>query len=496
MKNYYEHELIPDAHLLLSSLRSVGYTEETAIADIIDNCISAGANEIRLNFDWENQRIVIVDNGSGMNENELFEAMKIGSSDPNICRSVDDLGRFGMGMKTAAFSLGKRLVVVSKDGYASNACWDLDKIEKDRVWKIIIKDKEDKIISYAIDQINDYNSGTVIIVDRLDRIIDESNIKKSESKFYKIINKIRKHISIVFHRFIEEDNIDIYINDNLITAWNPFILNNKATQELGLESFYNNGKYITIEPFILPHKTKFETEELFREAGGFKGWLQHQGFYIYRNRRLLVYGTWFNILKKEPSFNLARIKVDIESDSDFDWQIDIKKSKAVPPVYIEELIKKVANICTEKSSNVYNSRGSYTKSINMNIPNLKYVWEQRKNSQGRYSFYLNKKHPLLFNIKKDITKEGQLNLDAYLSLVENFSPVMMSGVTEYISNKNIDTEKLEVEKDLIHIQRLIEIFRANEFSDDEIFDTISTMSSYRHLDEDIKFLIKGIEVYG
>lgn len=113
---------IPEARLLLESLRSVGYNEETAIADIIDNCISAKAHEIKIQFDWEKKRIVISDDGLGMSSKDLIENMRIGSSDPNQVRDERDLGRFGMGMKTAAFSLGKKLTVVTKsNSTVSNA---------------------------------------------------------------------------------------------------------------------------------------------------------------------------------------------------------------------------------------------------------------------------------------------------------------------------------------------------------------------------------------
>lgn len=123
-------ESIPKASLLLHSLRSVGYSEESAIADIVDNSISAHASEIKIDFSWENQEIVIVDNGLGMDKDSLYENMKIGSSDPNDARDDYDLGRFGMGLKTASLSLGKQLVVVTKkEGITSNASWDLDKVD-------------------------------------------------------------------------------------------------------------------------------------------------------------------------------------------------------------------------------------------------------------------------------------------------------------------------------------------------------------------------------
>lgn len=494
MSDFNEYESIPNAYLLLSSMRSVGYTEETAIADIIDNCISASATRIYIKFDWENKRIVISDNGYGMSKEVLIDSMKIGSTNPNDKRKENDLGRFGMGMKTAAFSFGKRLTVLSKkNGTIANACWDLERIEHCNEWKMVILDNTYDMIAACKDEEKEFESGTMVIIDKLDKLIDENNIQKSENKFYHVIEKIKTHISLVFHRFIEEDNLVITVNKNIIKAWNPFIIGNKATQELSKEVYYEGDKIVIIEPYILPHKTKFDSEEQYYKAGGQNGWLQHQGFYVYRNRRLLVYGTWFNIFKKEISYNLARIKLDIESNSDFDWQIDIKKSKAVPPIYIEELLEKVATICAEKSSLVYNSRGTYTKNPNKNNFNLSYVWEQRKNKFGKYSFFLNKKHPLLYDVKKCLDNDGIKSLDTYLMLIENFSPVMMSGVidTNQIEITNELDKNKEIDKDRIYIKKLIDIFRKKGFEDEEIVETLSNMASYKYMKEYIKCLVKG-----
>lgn len=140
---------IPEAKLLLASLRSVGYTEETAIADIVDNCISAKAKHIDIIFETEKMRILILDDGIGMTAQALIENMRIGSSDPSKQRDDTDLGRFGMGMKTAAFSLGKRLTVVTRiEETTSNAAWDLDKIP-DIGWNLIIEES-DSIKIYSV----------------------------------------------------------------------------------------------------------------------------------------------------------------------------------------------------------------------------------------------------------------------------------------------------------------------------------------------------------
>ena len=175
-------ELTPDANLLMSSLRSVGYKPETAIADIVDNCITAGADIVKIHFIWDGKmsKIIICDNGIGMDQETLVKSMKIGAYSPNLVRSKNDLGRFGMGMKTAAFSMGKKLEVVSKiDNIFSNACWDLSFIEEDAsgLWKLLIY--EDIVFSKYLD---DWSNGTVIVIDVLDRIIPDNNSESSKVK--------------------------------------------------------------------------------------------------------------------------------------------------------------------------------------------------------------------------------------------------------------------------------------------------------------------------
>ena len=243
---------IPEARLLLASLRSVGYSEDTAIADIIDNCITAEASLIDVIFDWENKRILIVDNGRGMSAENLIKNMRIGSSDPNDYRDEGDLGRFGMGMKTAAFSLGKRLTVVTKtDEIVSNAVWDLDQIPNIG-WNLIVQEPSE-IAEYSamLDE-----QGTVVAIEELDRVIDLSNEGKAKKKFYAIAAKVEKHLSLTFHRFIEEDNLTIRVNKNPIVAWNPFVLSNSATQELSDETRWSDdGKSEACSSACCPRKS-------------------------------------------------------------------------------------------------------------------------------------------------------------------------------------------------------------------------------------------------
>ena len=411
--------------------------------------------------------------------------MRIGSSDPNDYRDENDLGRFGMGMKTAAFSLGKRLTVVTKtDEIVSNAVWDLDQIPQIR-WNLIVREA---------DAIAEYSAllgvqGTVVVIEELDRVIDLSNEAKAKKKFYTIAGKVEKHISLTFHRFIEEDNLTIRINKNPITPWNPFVLTNSATQELSDETIWSDdgSSEVTIQPYVLPHRTKFANDDDYQAAGGYKGWNYHQGVYVYRNRRLIICGTWFDYIKKEPAYNLARIKVDISSASDEDWKIDIKKSTASLPGYLRETIERAIDICTETSARVYNSRGIYSKS-NVSAPNLNYVWEQRKKN-GRYTFHINRKHSLLQDIKKKLDESGAATLSAYLALVENLAPFMLSGAADSLQKKDVsnavDQNSLEYQMEVNELKEYIALFLSQGFSKEETKSTLLDMANYRHLRQEI-----------
>ena len=496
MEDIKEYELLPNAKMLLASLRSVGYTEETSIADIVDNSISAEATKIELYFDWDSKSIIIADNGKGMSEYDLLESMQIGSADPNEYRTEKDLGRFGMGMKTASFSLGKSLNVISKvDNNYFNVEWDLDYVEETNKWNILIKNNAEtmKVMNDIKDKVSfdNYPNGTLIIISKMDRLIDFSNLQKSKEKFYKAIKKVKKHLMMIFHRFMEEDDLEILVNMQPIMPWNPYVRYNVATQELPIEECFDGKCQVTIEPYILPHKTKFANEDEYDIAAGPKGWINHQGFYVYRNRRLIVYGTWFGKFKKEPAYNLARIKLDVNSESDFEWGIDIKKSKAVPPVGIEESITQIAYLAIERSVAVYNSRGTYNKKNNGNNTNLKYVWEQRKNSVGNYMFYLNKKHPMLLKIMQDINNELKAELKTYLSLVENYSPSMLSGVID-ASSMETKADDEQAMKDIILVKEKIAILKKLNYENEEIYDALSESPEYSYLKGQLMGIIEGV----
>ena len=481
---------IPQAELLLYSLRSVGYSEEAAIADIVDNAITAEADEVHITFDWESRIVLILDNGQGMGTEEPYKNMQIGSSEPEASRTENDLGRFGLGMKTAAFSLGRKVTVVSlKDNKVSNAAWDLDKVG-DIGWKLLVE--SDNTFDRFLEEIDCH--GTAIIISNLDNLINGIDEQKAKRHFYSVIEKVKNHLCLVFHRFISEDGLKIYVNSNApLVAWDPFVVDNPATQELSEDEVWD-PEYKTctrIQPYVLPHRTKFTSEKEYDNAAGVKGWNRHQGIYLYRNRRLIIYGTWFDLIRKEPAFNLARIRIDISAEADSDWKIDIKKSRASLPVYLRDRILLAVDDSTTRSTKVFNSRGAYSKRTPVS-PNLDYVWEQTR-VNGSYAFKINKKHILLNAIRKQLNENGREELKTYLALIENFAPFMKNGVVDTINTGDAKENAVQRQKDIADISNFVNVFKGQGFSKKEIKDTLLGMSIYSYIRDEIIKIVEDLD---
>ncbi|EMS70629.1 ATP-binding protein [Ruminiclostridium cellobioparum] len=477
------HESVtPDAYSVIQSLRSVGYNLQSAIADIIDNSITARASEIKIRFHWnmDNSYISIHDNGNGMSENDLRQAMRMGSKNPLDRREKNDLGRFGMGLKTAAFSLCKRLTV--KSGYKHDEtfirCWDLDYIKDTNDWTLITH-AADNDSSLFLQQHEIKESGTVVLLEKLDRIITSPFNQKAYTEFLKKVESVEKHISMIFHRFLSGPQaVKIYINENEIKPWDPFLTNEVATQELATEQFKFGNTTITISPYILPHHSKI-TKGTFDRAEGLKGWNAHQGFYVYRNKRLLVAGTWFNMFKKEEPFKLARIMLDISSDLDFDWKIDIKKAAAVPPQEIVHEVEKIAKIAREASYRVYYHRGAKL-AVDNTVSSVDYVWEQIY-KHGILYHKVNRNHSLLLNFITTLSSEQKRMLNAYLAIVEENTPsnLLSYAVGKQENNEgNSNNSALDTEDAVNHIRDIIYAFRISGYKDDEIVNRLKHMKSF------------------
>ena len=399
----------PSLGNFISSLRDVGYTFEIAVADVLDNSISASAKNISIYAIHEPDVVfAMLDDGIGLDEKGVREAMRLASSNPADKRPADDLGRFGLGLKTASFSQCRNLTVVSKkDDKLSARQWDLDLLAERNEWCLLTPaiDELDSLPLFR--DLRSLKTGTLVVWRKIDRHEGESFIKE--------IDKLKKHLSLVFHRFLEARNrIKISVNQDELQPFNPFNPNNNATQ-IGTESRTKLfGSDVKIQSFILPHHSKISQQEFERFATE-EGYTRSQGFYLYRANRLLIWGTWWGLLKAVDSYKLVRIAVDIGNDQDRLWGIDIKKSTAKPAPEIRKLLATAVAQAKEKGWKVYKQRGSKISDATATK-----FWDLVVTSDGT-KFSLNKEHPL-FGAVRNVSDDTEM-LDAYLAGIEQYIPL-------------------------------------------------------------------------
>ena len=476
----------PSAMPVIQALRNIGYNSQTAIADIIDNSIDARASIIKITFRHSdiNDCIFIQDDGIGMTEEELQIAMTIGSKDPREKRKESELGRFGMGLKTASFSLGKRLsVLTKKDGVVSERCWDLDYISAYNEWYLFREIPEE--IKSLMGEIENDN-GTIIYIDKLDRFSGYDTPKKiKDSSYYAKINRIKRYLEMVFHLRIEEGLI-IEINDNLLEPWDPFLRDNERTIEGETQAIRVNGKKVIITPYILPHPSLFNQKE-HSEAGGIKGWRDQQGFYIYRGNRLVNFGEWFGLFTKDSVSELTRIKIDFSNDSDEDWKIDIKKSSISIPDEAKEDLRSIGKYYRQISKEIMLYRTKPVK-VQGKIRGTLNSWELA-NDEIDSSYVLNRTHPVLINILKTVDENIRKQLNMYLKLVELGSPNNLLQTSALVKKENQildDTLKyliIELSNTLYDVELNITL--------DSIVEAISLITGFESVDrEAIKQVIE------
>lgn len=409
-------QLLPKASSLIESLRDIGYSFESAIADIIDNSITAKAKNINIYFDFHNKELslAILDDGIGMREKELIEAMRPGTKNPLDSRDENDLGRFGLGLKTASFSQCRKLTVVSsQDNQKVATVWDLDYVAKEEDWSLKILENDEISVLYKVDELK--TNGTLILWEETDRIVDNSVFDANEDVIYEKIENLQKHLELVFHRYLKgKDKINIFINGEQLKAFDPFFSHHRATQELTEEIIILNDEKIKITPYILPHYSKVSAQDYEYYAGS-GGYLKNQGFYVYRNKRLLISGTWFRLISQSEMYKLARIQIDLPNSLDDLWKIDVKKSKASPPLIIKQRLKKIIEKIIGSSTRVYKGRSRRASDNSIAF------WE-RTSARGEIKYSINKEHPIIEGFVHKLNRENQYEFGEILKLVASFFP--------------------------------------------------------------------------
>lgn len=416
----------PRAGAMLESLRGLGYSPAAALADVIDNSISAEASNIAVNLTWSGtlSRISILDDGQGMSDPELESAMRLGDKNPLDARDPKDLGRFGMGLKTSSFSQCRRLTVASlKDGSASCLRWDLDALKDNPSGGWLMYEGPADGSEVFIEPLAAQKSGTLVLWECLDRIVTPSY---GPDDFNDLIDGIEAHLAMVFHRLIEGPKpvFRLTLNGKTVKPWDPFMDDHPSkTWSAPVEKNRTPSGVVEVEGHVLPHKDMLTVKE-FEEAAGPAGWTAQQGFYIYRNKRLLVAGGWLGLgpgrpWNREEFYRLARIRLDIPNTADADWKIDIRKSTARPPVALRPWLTKLAEDTRSRARKVFAFRGAPVAGPGKTA--IEQAWRVEHTASGT-KYRIDVKHPVVAAVLEGSADKGAM-VKAMLRVIEETVPV-------------------------------------------------------------------------
>lgn len=399
-------------------MRALGYSFEAALADLIDNSLSADAHQVEVHFSpYDRPYVAVLDDGHGMDPTESTAAMRHGSRDPRLAREACDLGRFGLGLKTASLSQCRRLTVVSlKRGELSARRWDLDHVALRHDWMLLqLSDVQIRELP-LIEDLRAQGHGTLVLWEDFDRLVADGT--PLDRALGNRADLAREHLALVFHRFLNpvsgQQPVSIGINRNPLRAIDPFLSSHKATQALPVEEFEVDKDRVIVRPFILPHISKLRAADL-ELAGGEEGLRRNQGFYIYRNRRLISWGSWFRLVRQEELTKLARVQVDISNRLDHLWQLDIKKSRTYPPESLREGLRQIIYRITDGSRRVYTYRGRKTPD------GVTHAWDRTAERDG-VAYRINRDHPLVVALEKTISQDQSLLFGQLLHTLEETIP--------------------------------------------------------------------------
>lgn len=443
----------PDPAGTFESMRAYGYHFSEAIADIIDNSITAKAKNVWITMKYNNNDswVRISDDGIGMDQSTLIDAMTIGKKPSDNNRAFDDHGRFGFGLKTASISQVRRLSVRSqaKGKKSCVSVWDLDEVEK-HGWKLYL-DPLDEDSSLRLGTFK-HKTGTIVLWEKPDRLLQDGS-KQSKIVFEKLGKDLNHLLGCRYHRFIESGKLKIHYNGTEIDFFNPFKLPTTDLKSLGTSSYGN----VKVNAYLLPHESKFKNKAKdLQFAEGFKGMFDHQGIYLYRKDRLMIMGDWLNSgIRKTEASKLLRIKIDIDNTHDEEWRIDVRKCNAIIPNNLLPDIKRLILKSKEEAKKRYTFRSAKVKIKTQQKPEEEFceIWEKHITRKD-VSFKINKKHPVLESLSNSIMsvaknqKQGLATkklLEALITHIENMVPIS-NAIAEYSESTFVPQEPYENEK--------------------------------------------------
>lgn len=448
---------IPPSTNIINVLGSTGYSLETAMADILDNSIAANAENISIRFSInhsENDAVEIIDDGTGMSLETMKQAAIIANISQYDDREDQDLGRFSMGLKSASMSFCNRLYIISKEkGKTMNAvCLDFEEISKSQNWNAYVVD----LPEYK-DRINE--SGTVIVWKKL-KFTDRS---LTNTEMNRKIASLETHLSHVFSDFLLNGRVRISLNGYQIPGWDPFARGISGTKKIDCDAIQYYGKKIGVQIYILPVLSRLTDAEKSLVTG--YGMIEQQGFYVYRNRRLITEGGWLNLhdLQVNSKYDYARIRIDLPNTLDEEFKVNFMKSSIVIPDLLREQFKVIARQARKESVN----SAVYTKDParrRLKRPNdLVPVWYV-KHTDNAIVLSVNEEHPILNRLTKDMPEKDRKKL---FSLMAKTLPVAS------IQNNTLLEKEYSRDEMMILIRETIEEMKQSGVEQQEIITKLS-----------------------
>ncbi|MEN5087989.1 ATP-binding protein [Sphingobacterium faecium] len=445
---------IPNPEYLVKSISEQGYTLESALADLIDNSISAKASNIEILTDLEGPRfkLFIADDGDGMTELELIQNMKFPSSLMESSRDRVDLGRFGLGMKTASFSQTRKFTVLSsKNGSgAYNArTWDVDYLKDVGEWRVIVNTNEEitdilnrfnLLSEQYLNGVKEFEPNTIILWDGLFKfetyLSHENGLKAIKKEIAEVTSD---YLSLVFHRFLEskKNPFSIRINNTVLQPFSPFPSDVADLRPLVPKQALFNGEAVKLEGYVLPVRSIDESKQTTSIwTTKFNSLLDLEGIYIYRADRIILFGGWNGLIRKSANLQLARLKVDLGNKIDHLIHLNVSKSQIKIPYELRNAFYRYISELKEEAQKEYFNRG--IKRITGSNTKSNTTLFQRKATNKGALVEINEEFPLVENLLASISTKDQSNLRMLIRMINT----QINKIRQV--HEDVDFEKIEI----------------------------------------------------
>lgn len=436
-----EEEDVAPSVSLLESMRSVGYSLEAAVADLVDNSISAGARRIEIDLEpGSADHIAILDDGVGMTPEMAVEALRLAGSVGE--RASTDLGRFGLGLKTASLSQARCLTVATKrEGITTALRWDIDHIKRTGRWSLLRLSPSDLRGLHWASRLDAQKSGTLVLWTNLDLLVGDATDRGEFIR--RRAAPLVEHLALVFHRYLHgrKNGVEVIVNGNTVEPYDPFLTSNPRTQTSPTQRIPIGGTDVEVTAYTLPHVSGLTPEERQRPDLG-QRMREAQGFYVYRNERLISHGHWYGLARMDDLSKQTRVQVDVPNAIDHLWQLDIKKSRAEPPMSFRTELRRLMSGVVDKGKRIYTYRGrKETPSSTVHL------WDKIQ-ERGGFRYEVNVENPLVANLLRDLPVPVALRMRQLLQVLADTFPAHdlfaeMAGNAPFVSVQRDDDPAMD-----------------------------------------------------